>query len=430
MTLLRLLLLLLAVSAAASAAGASRPRVIVSTDIGGTDFDDFQSLVHLLVSADAVDLEGMIASPWGSGRERKRHLLEIVDVYARDYPNLRTHSARYPTPEQLRALCRQGGTDSAGRRGFGTRTEGSDWIITCANRADPRPLWVLVWGGIDDLAQAVHDDPSIKSRLRVYWIGGPNKKWSTWAYDYLARAHRDLWIIEANSTYRGWFTGGDQRGDLGNEAWVGAHARGRGALGDYFARIAPKVKMGDSPSLAYVLGARPEDPAAGNWGGRFVRAWDRPRVTFTTPPTAADPVEIYAIVELVYRPEGTAPANATAKLVIEQQEFPGYRAEDGTWRFLFSPKDARTFPYEIVSTHPGLQGQTGTLRSVLPDPSRAASPSTRYLNWWTDDPDPRWREGNEQGARTVSVHRAAFLGDFAERLERCARPAPATPAHP
>jgi hypothetical protein len=34
-------------------------------------------------------------------------------------------------------------------------TEGSDWIVRAARQNDPRPLWVLVWGGIDDLAQAL-----------------------------------------------------------------------------------------------------------------------------------------------------------------------------------------------------------------------------------------------------------------------------------
>lgn len=48
------------------AAAAPKPRVIVSTDIGGTDFDDFQSLVHLLLYADMIELEGMLASPWGA----------------------------------------------------------------------------------------------------------------------------------------------------------------------------------------------------------------------------------------------------------------------------------------------------------------------------------------------------------------------------
>jgi hypothetical protein len=46
-----------------------RPRVLVSTDIGGTDPDDFQSLVYLLVHADCFDIEGLISSPFGGGRK-------------------------------------------------------------------------------------------------------------------------------------------------------------------------------------------------------------------------------------------------------------------------------------------------------------------------------------------------------------------------
>ncbi len=44
-----------------------RHRVVVSTDIGGTDPDDFQSMAHLLVYADVLDIEGLIASPYRRG---------------------------------------------------------------------------------------------------------------------------------------------------------------------------------------------------------------------------------------------------------------------------------------------------------------------------------------------------------------------------
>src|SRR5262249_58666686 len=101
-------------------------RVIVSTDIGGTDYDDFQSLVHLLVYSDRIDLEGMIASPYGAARNRKEQLLKIIGVYARDYPNLRTWSDNYPTPDYLRSISKQGGTDPAGLAGWVKRTEGTD----------------------------------------------------------------------------------------------------------------------------------------------------------------------------------------------------------------------------------------------------------------------------------------------------------------
>jgi hypothetical protein len=190
-------------------------------------------LVHLLGEV-RIDLEGMIASPYGAARNRKEHLLKTIGVYARDYPNLRTYSDNYPTPDYLRSISKQGGSDPADLRGWGERTEGSDWIIKCAHRDDQRPLWLLVWGGIDDLAQALHDDPTIKKTLRVYFIGGPNKKWSTTAYDYIAREHRDLWIIEANSTYSGFFQGGNQAGDFGNREFVSSNISGRGSAGRLF----------------------------------------------------------------------------------------------------------------------------------------------------------------------------------------------------
>ncbi len=102
--LVTLAVLLPALSAcAAPASAASRPRVIVSSDIGGTDFDDFQSFVHLLVYADAVEIEGLIASPWGAARNRKENILKIIGCYETDYPNLKTYSSLYPTPEHLRS---------------------------------------------------------------------------------------------------------------------------------------------------------------------------------------------------------------------------------------------------------------------------------------------------------------------------------------
>jgi len=399
-------------------APAAKPRIIVSTDIGGTDFDDFQSLVHLLLYADMIDLEGLIASPWGEGRDRKRHLLTLISVYQRDYPNLRAWSTAYPTPDYLRGICHQGGSDLAGPQGWGEPTAGSNAIIAAARRADDRPLWVLLWGGFEDLAQALHDAPDILPKLRVVMIGGPNKKWSINAYDYLAREHRDLWVIENNATYRGWFVGGDQSGDLGNRSFVARHVKGVGALGDYFASIAPDIKMGDTPAFTYVLGARPEQPDAGGWGGSFVRAWARPRVTFTTAPSAADVVETFAVLDLVYRPQGPAPAQPGATLHVDGQEFPGYADADGAWHFRFSAKEAKTWTYRITSNHPGLDGRHGGFTSRMPAPEQARHPATDLPHWWTDDPDPQVAEGQHQGAKTISRWRADFLRDFAARLQR------------
>ena len=255
-----------------------RYRVIVSTDIGGTVPDDFQSMVHLLVYADVLDIEGLISSPFDMGR--KEDILRVIDCYEKDHTNLKTYSDQYPTPDALRAITKQGETERAPDAGVRRSTEGSRWIIACARRDDPRPLHILVWGLIEDLAQALHDAPDILPKLRVYWIGGPNKKWSPDAYQYIVAHHPDLWIIESNATYRGWFTGGNQSGPWGNKEFVRQHIAGKGALGDFFVGKKADVKMGDTPSVGWLLKGTPSDPSQPGWCGRFVRAWKRPYSRF------------------------------------------------------------------------------------------------------------------------------------------------------
>ena len=179
---------------------------------------------------------------------------------------------------------------SAGAAGVrASRRRAPTGSSSAARRHDPRPLYVLVWGGIDDLAQALHDAPDILPKLRVYFIGGPNKMWSVDAYNYIEQHHPALWIIEANATYRGWFTGGNQAGEWGNTAFVAAHVAGRGALGDFFAtQLKGTIKMGDSPSVGYLLHGTPEDPSQPGWGGTFVRVWDGRKTIFDRLTTAAD----------------------------------------------------------------------------------------------------------------------------------------------
>lgn len=402
---------------------AARPRVIVSSDIGGTDPDDFQSMAHVLLYADAMDLEGIVSSPYGSGR--KHHILAAIDAYAADYTNLKSHSSRYPAADQLRAITKQGAIDSVPDIGYDAPSEGSDWIVRSARRDDPRPLWVLVWGGIDDVAQALHDAPDILPKLRVWFIGGPNKKWSANAYNYLERHHPTLWIVEANSTYSGFFAGGNQAGEWGNTAFITQHVASRGALGRYLASFRNgELKMGDTPSVYYVLGANPEDPTrVDNWGGSFVRAWERPRVVFNRLTTAADRVEQYAIVDIELPPGHGVNHSHRAHLAIENQLLPGtVDKTTGNLRFRFSPKAAKAWTYVIHSDMPSIDGKTGGLTSYLSPAELAQKPWARTPNWWTDNPDPEWRQGSQQGAKTVSRWREAYLRDFAERMRHAESP--------
>lgn len=253
----------------AGALAGDRARVIVSSDIGGSDNDDYQSMVHFLVYADVFDVEGLISSPPKQGRAN--HIHDVIDAYETDYPNLIAASPSYPKPEYLRGLVKQGATDPAPPEGYGQSTEGSQWLVERASAAEARPLYVLVWGSITDVAQAVHDAPAIKQRLRVYAIGSWNTGNDRAARDYLFREHPDLWWIESDSTFRGMYVGGNQEGERGNTAFVDDHVRGHGALGDFFANKLGAIKMGDSPSVLYLLRGEPDDPTAPHWGGCFVK---------------------------------------------------------------------------------------------------------------------------------------------------------------
>lgn len=411
-----------------------RHRVIISTDIGGTDFDDFQSLVHVLLYADVLDLEGLISSPYGPGR--KENILQVIDCYERDHTNLQTWSERYPTPAALRSITKQGETEVAPYAGYRESTEGSAWIVQCARRDDPRPLYVLVWGGIEDLAQALHDAPDIRPKLRVHFIGGPNKKWSPDAYHYLATQHPDLWMIESNSTYRGWFIGGNQEGDLSAERFIPTHASGRGALGDFFAhgitfesQTRTSLKMGDTPTVSWLLRGEPEMPFQPGWGGCYVRAWTRPYAMFDRLTTAADHMEVFGILELVLPLGDRSPANPEARMEIENQSLAGHVADDGHVRFRFCARDAKVYRYTIRSNVPALDGRSGELTTFLPAMDVALSPDLSRPNWWTDDPSPAVAEGPHHGAKTVSQWRKHFLRDFAVRLDRCRAPNP-SPSSP
>ncbi|MHC4435775.1 MAG: DUF1593 domain-containing protein [Planctomycetota bacterium] len=401
-----------------------RYRVVVLSDIGGTDPDDFQSMVHLLVYADVLDIEGLVSSgAIGSGR--KKHILEVIDCYEKDYVNLKTYSDKYPPPDALRAITKQGETETVPYAGVQRATEGSEWIVKCARRDDPRPLYVLVWGGIEDLAQASHDAPDILPRLRVYWIGGPNKKWSPDAYQYIPENHPELWIIESNATYRGWFVGGNQSGEWGNRAFVSQHIAGKGALGDFFVSKKGDVKMGDTPSVGWLLMGTPDDPSKPGWGGSFVRAWERPYIRFELMPTNEDRMEVFGILELVLPMGNDIPEQPEAVLVVENQKLSGHTPGDGTMRFRYCPKAAKKIGFKIQSNVPALNGKTGGIEAYIPSPDVTQRPSAKFPNWWTDDPYPDVAEGSHSGAKTVSRWREDFLGDFAQRMLRCQSPASA-----
>lgn len=395
-----------------------KPRILISTDIGGTDPDDFQSMIHLLMYADLFQIEGLVSSPYGKGR--KKDLLDMIDLYEKDLPRLKKHGD-FPDPASLRKVCKQGTIPGAPYKGYDKPTEGSEWIIKCAKKKSTQPLWVLVWGGIEDLAQALHDAPEIKKNIKVYWVGGPNKKWSVNAYAYIAEHHPDLWIIEANATYRGWFMESGSPEHLGAKAYYGNYIRGAGAMGKAFINYyGGDIKMGDTPSLAYLMNGDPDNPFGESWGGSFTRINRSPRVIFERNTTTADTVAAYAILEWRFKgPELTIhPDSACFTIEVVNQSWPGYYLGNGVYGVRYSSKKPETGTYVTHSEVPALNGQKGSIVSTIPWPGKPGKDDYRLgANWYSDKEDPALFLGEQQGARTVSKFREAYLTDWAKRWE-------------
>jgi Cellulose-binding Sde182, nucleoside hydrolase-like domain len=252
-------------------------------------------------------------------------------------------------------------------------------------------------------------------KLRVYFIGGPNKKWSVDTYHYIATHHPKLWIIEANATYWGWFTGGNQTGDFGNISFVAAHIACQGALGEFFAKgisfdakTRSTVKMGDTPSVAYLLRGKPEDPSQESWGGQFVRAWERPYKVFDRFTTAEDEIEPFGIFELVLPIGDRAAGQPEARMLIENQSLTGFLDAKGAMRFRFSPKDAKVYGYTIRANILALDGKTGALTSVRPPPDAVLRPSPLFAELVDRRSSAgggrgvaRWRQNRQPLARRV-----------------------------
>ncbi|MBR5963116.1 MAG: DUF1593 domain-containing protein [Bacteroidaceae bacterium] len=395
-----------------------KPRVLVSTDIGGTDPDDNQSMAHLLMYSNEIDLEGLVSSP-SFGEGNKEEILRMIDIYEQDLPALSRHTKGLMKPQNLRKLVKQGRTSGAPACGYGEPTEGSEWIVRQARKRDRRPLYVLVWGCLEDVAQALHDAPDIAPKLRVHWIGGPNKKWGVNAYCYIAEHFPELWMIENNTTYRG-FIFDSKNKDEWNAGYFDAHIKDAGHLGrDFASYYKGNPKMGDTPSLLYVMHGTPANPEELSWAGRFVRCSRTPRKVFHGATTAKDTTQVCGIVEWQLRGparDDIAIDSACLTLDIRKQQWKGYYKGNGRYVLRHSTYYTGTLPYTITSTIEGFAPIEGEITientwDVVPKETDFEVGS----QWWTDSylPDDYWHDC--AGAATQLSVRKESMEDWATR---------------
>jgi hypothetical protein len=277
---------------------APKPRVVVMTDIANEP-DDQMSMVRLLVYANDIDIEALIAttSTWMREKVRPDVLHKVVAAYAKVQPSLAAQARGYPAAAALDALI------TTGQPGFGMAavgadklTPGAEAIIKAVDRDDSRPVWVLGWGGTNTLAQALFhvrrtrkpaELEAFVAKIRVYAISDQDD-----AGPWLRRVFQNLHYIGIPSTqdgeeyYLATWTGisGDRfyRNAPGadfttfTDAWVAANIRGRGPLGALY--IPPCcIHEGDTPSFLGLIDnglGSAMSPSYGGWGGRYV--WRQP----------------------------------------------------------------------------------------------------------------------------------------------------------
>jgi len=248
-------------------AAIAKPRVINTTDLGG-DPDDQQSLVRVMVTANEFDLEGLIVvtSCWKKTQSNTAMLDTIVNAYGKALPNLNVHAAGYPTLEYLQSISKLGQTGyGMADVGAGKDSPGSELIIAAADRPDPRPLWLNLWGGGNTLAQALwkvkngrtaEQVTHFVSKLRVYDVLGQDETGA-----WMAKTFPELFYIRATGVY-GWQP---------SDSWLATNIQSKGALGAVYPTRQYDTE-GDSPSFMHQYPNGLHDPEKldqGGWGGRF-----------------------------------------------------------------------------------------------------------------------------------------------------------------
>lgn len=287
----------------------ARQRVIVLTDIENEP-DDTQSMVRFLVYSNHWDIEGLIATTSVHQRDKtsSASIRQLVAAYGKVRDNLLRHEAGFPSEQHLLSVIRDGrpafGMQAVGK---GMDSPGSQRIIEVVDREDPRPVWVLVWGGPNCLAQALwkvratrtpEDIERFVSKLRVYTISDQDDS-GPWlrktfpnlfyiaspGYHTAGAYHHATWSAISGDHFHGRFAGADFT--LVDNPWLDRNVRAKGPLGALYP-VTKFLMEGDTPSFLYLIEnglGNPERPDWGSWGGRYEFYTPRMRKWFIEPET-------------------------------------------------------------------------------------------------------------------------------------------------
>lgn len=351
-----------------------KQRLIVLSDIEA-DPDDSQSLVRLLLYANQIEIEGIVAttSTHQKSRIAPASMHAIIDAYGRVQANLAKHEPGFPKAQALKAVVRSG-SQLYGMQGVGDGKDspGSDAIIKALEKNDTRPLWVSVWGGANTLAQALyrirHDRTPeqaarLVGKLRVYTISDQDDT-GIW----IRTQFPDLFYIVSPGGYgNGTWTGmhstepGFDSTEVSNN-WIAAHIQqGHGPLGAIYPDVSFGVE-GDTPAFLSLIPNglnAPEHPNWGGWGGRYELY--TPALETTNPegftgnvPVLQEPHAIWTNAVDSYRPMVSSDYGRSVRA--HDKVSTGYRTTIWRWRKDFqndfaARMDWTTKPYKGAN-HP------------------------------------------------------------------------------
>ncbi|KAJ7105623.1 hypothetical protein C8R44DRAFT_987603 [Mycena epipterygia] len=281
---------------------ADKPRMLVLSDMGNEP-DDAESFVRLMLYANEIDIEGMIAttSIWLQSSTNEKHIHEVLSGYSDSLPNLQQHATKanpYPSFEYLTSIT-TASLPLYGLAGVGSldlANNATDLIIAAADVSDPhgRPLYIQLWGGASCLAQALwivratRTPAQLKkflSKIRVYSISdqddaGPWIRREFPTLPYIVSVHGvnqyalAAWGGISGDSYYG-FKGGDA--SIVTMDWVRKNVQVNGsALGSWYPDFA-YIMEGDSPAFLGLIPTGlnyPSEPSWGGWGGRYTKTMD------------------------------------------------------------------------------------------------------------------------------------------------------------
>ncbi|MDD4108461.1 MAG: DUF1593 domain-containing protein [Prolixibacteraceae bacterium] len=277
--------------------------IIIDTDLGG-DPDDIQSLFRAVHYSDILKIKGIVSTPCN---QIKNHpwdtvpRIELIKEWIQriDVDHLRTKGFTDLMEEETLLSVVSLGTELPGAPATGKSTGGSKWIVKTAQEYSAKnPLWILVWGSMTSVAQALYDAPQIADKIRIYSIGSSNtihdRASRDFVFNFMVNKYNELWWIEngilprgSHETFRGVYQSGNQDGEWAYTNFIDVNIRNHGSThggmfeeksGDVFPKAnSPEnsLKEGDSPSMLFLLSpvlgntGDVDDPTQESWGGQF-----------------------------------------------------------------------------------------------------------------------------------------------------------------